>query len=226
MTNQHDYPPSPRSALKRLPERGHHERQAVHAILDEGLVAHVGFATGEQPFVIPTAYVRLGETLYLHGSPASRMLRSLGKGIPVCVTVTHLDGLVFARSAFHHSDELPLGGGLRDGALRRRPRREAPRARRPRRPRRAGARPGGARAEREGAAVHPGAGGLDRGSLGEGAHGPARGRRGGSRSPRVGRASSPSPSKPRSPSPTRPIRCRGRRLPTSGGYRRASPDQE
>jgi nitroimidazol reductase NimA-like FMN-containing flavoprotein (pyridoxamine 5'-phosphate oxidase superfamily) len=97
------YADEDRSRVRRLPERGSRERALVHAILDEGFVAHVGFATDEGPVVIPTLYARDGERLYLHGSPASRMLRSLSKGIPVCITVTHLDALVLARSAFHHS---------------------------------------------------------------------------------------------------------------------------
>ncbi len=97
------YPAGTRNVLRRLPERGTYDRDTVHALLDEGLVAHVGFAVKGQPFVIPTAYVRIDEVLYLHGSPASRMLKELRRGVPVCVTVTHLDGLVLARSAFHHS---------------------------------------------------------------------------------------------------------------------------
>jgi len=97
------YPTSERSEVRRLPDRGSNERAAVHAILDEGLFCHVGFATDRGPVVIPTIYARDGETLYLHGSPASRMLRTLEKGVPVCVTVTHVDALVLARSAFHHS---------------------------------------------------------------------------------------------------------------------------
>jgi nitroimidazol reductase NimA-like FMN-containing flavoprotein (pyridoxamine 5'-phosphate oxidase superfamily) len=87
--------PSERTRVRRLPERGAYERAVIKAILDEGLVCH--------PFVIPTVYARLGDQLYLHGSPASRMLRSLSQGIPVCATVTLVDGLVLARSAFHHS---------------------------------------------------------------------------------------------------------------------------
>jgi nitroimidazol reductase NimA-like FMN-containing flavoprotein (pyridoxamine 5'-phosphate oxidase superfamily) len=75
----------------------------IHQILDEGLICHVGFAVEGQPFVIPTAYGRIGDRLYIHGSPASRMLRTLKEGIDVCVTVTLLDALVLARSAFHHS---------------------------------------------------------------------------------------------------------------------------
>jgi nitroimidazol reductase NimA-like FMN-containing flavoprotein (pyridoxamine 5'-phosphate oxidase superfamily) len=97
------YPDLERSRVRRLPERGSRERALVHAILDEGLVCHVGFATEHGPVVIPTLYARDGERLYLHGSPASRMLRDLARGVPVCVTVTHVDGLVLARSAFHHS---------------------------------------------------------------------------------------------------------------------------
>jgi nitroimidazol reductase NimA-like FMN-containing flavoprotein (pyridoxamine 5'-phosphate oxidase superfamily) len=97
------YPASERTSLKRLPERGSLERALVHAILDEGLVCHVGFATERGPVVIPTLYARDGETVYLHGSPASRMLRALARGVPLCITVTLVDGLVLARSAFHHS---------------------------------------------------------------------------------------------------------------------------
>ena len=75
----------------------------VHQILDEGLICHLGFVVEGQPFVIPTIHVRVGEIIYVHGSPASRMLRTLEQGVPACVTVTHVDGLVLARSAFHHS---------------------------------------------------------------------------------------------------------------------------
>jgi nitroimidazol reductase NimA-like FMN-containing flavoprotein (pyridoxamine 5'-phosphate oxidase superfamily) len=95
--------PSPRTAVRRLPERGAYDRATIHTILDEGLVCHVGFVAEGQPFVIPTAYARIGERLYLHGSSGSRMLRALAGGAPLCATVTILDGLVLARSAFHHS---------------------------------------------------------------------------------------------------------------------------
>lgn len=95
--------PTQRSTIRRLPKRGQYERTVVYQILDEGLVCHVGFTIDEQPYVIPTAYGRVGDKLYIHGSPASRMLRSLQGGIEVCVSVTLLDGLVLARSAFHHS---------------------------------------------------------------------------------------------------------------------------
>jgi uncharacterized protein len=92
-----------RNQLKRLPQRGQYERQVIYQILDEGLVCHLGFSIDGQPFVIPTAYGRIDDHLYIHGSPASRMLQSLQRGLEVCVTVTLLDGLVLARSAFHHS---------------------------------------------------------------------------------------------------------------------------
>lgn len=98
-----NFEPTERTTLKRLPKRGHYEREAVYKILDEGFVCHVGFIVDGRPFVIPTGYGRLGETLYIHGSAASRMLRALRERIDVCVAVTLLDGLVLARSAFHHS---------------------------------------------------------------------------------------------------------------------------
>jgi nitroimidazol reductase NimA-like FMN-containing flavoprotein (pyridoxamine 5'-phosphate oxidase superfamily) len=94
---------TPRTTLKRLPKRGSFERQTVYDILDEGFVCHVAFVADGQPFVIPTAYGRAGDRLYLHGARASRMLKALGAGADVCVNVTLVDGLVLARSAFHHS---------------------------------------------------------------------------------------------------------------------------
>jgi len=94
---------SPRTTVRRLPARGAYDPGTIHAILDEALICHVGFVTGGQPFVIPTIHWREDETLYFHGSAASRMLRSLRGGVEACVTVTLLDGLVLARSAFHHS---------------------------------------------------------------------------------------------------------------------------
>jgi len=96
-------PQTPRTTLKRLPKRGSHDRETVNGILDEGFICHVGFIFEGQPFVIPTGYARVGEKLFIHGSQASRMLRALKDGIDVCVTVTLFDGLVLARSAFHHS---------------------------------------------------------------------------------------------------------------------------
>lgn len=92
-----------RTKLKRLPNRGSHDSAAIHQILDAAFLAHVGFNLDGQPFVIPTLYGREGEKLYLHGSAASRMLRELETGVDACVTVTLVDGLVLARSAFHHS---------------------------------------------------------------------------------------------------------------------------
>jgi len=92
-----------RTKLKRLPKRGHFDRETVYGILDEGFICHVGFAPQGQPFVIPTGYARVDDKLYIHGSQASRMLRTLSGGLDACVTVTIVDGLVLARSAFHHS---------------------------------------------------------------------------------------------------------------------------
>lgn len=92
-----------RTELKRLPKRGAHDTATIYPILDAGFLAHVGFVVDGQPFVIPTLYGRDGGTLYLHGSSASRMLRTLETGVQACVTVTLVDGLVLARSAFHHS---------------------------------------------------------------------------------------------------------------------------
>jgi len=107
-------PPSPRrhmksttetkrTTVKRLPKRGNYERETINSILDEGFICHVGFVVEGQPYVIPTGYARVDDHLYIHGSSASRMLRNLSKGVEVCVTVTLIDGLVLARSAFHHS---------------------------------------------------------------------------------------------------------------------------
>jgi len=94
---------SDRTRLDRYPARGHHDFDTISAILDEGFVCHVGFVANGQPYVIPTGYGRSGHTLYFHGSAASRMLKSTGAGIPVCITVTLIDGLVVARSAFNSS---------------------------------------------------------------------------------------------------------------------------
>jgi len=92
-----------RTTLRRLPQRGAFDRESINQILDEGFICHVGFAVDGQPFVIPTGYARAGDRLFIHGSQASRTLRTLGQGIDVCLTVTLIDGLVLARSAFHHS---------------------------------------------------------------------------------------------------------------------------
>ena len=95
--------PTRRTTLHRLPKRGSHDRATIHAILDEALICHVGFAVEGQPFVIPTIHGRIGDTLYVHGSAASRMLKTLSEDVPACITVSLIDGLVLARSAFHHS---------------------------------------------------------------------------------------------------------------------------
>jgi nitroimidazol reductase NimA-like FMN-containing flavoprotein (pyridoxamine 5'-phosphate oxidase superfamily) len=94
---------SERNTVKRVPNRGHYDRETIHQILDSGFLCHAGFVVEQQPFVIPTLYGRIDDQVYLHGSAASRMLKNLATGIPVCLTVTHVDGLVLARSAFHHS---------------------------------------------------------------------------------------------------------------------------
>jgi nitroimidazol reductase NimA-like FMN-containing flavoprotein (pyridoxamine 5'-phosphate oxidase superfamily) len=95
--------PTARSRVRRLPERGTHDRATIDAILDEAMICHVGFVEDGQPYVIPTIHARDGDQLYLHGSGGSRMLRLLAGRSPICVTVTIQDGLVLARSAFHHS---------------------------------------------------------------------------------------------------------------------------
>src|SRR5712672_2144565 len=95
--------PTPRTRLVREADRAVYDRESAYRILDEGFLCHVGFVADGQPFVIPTSYGRKGDSLYIHGSAASRMLRKLNEGVPVCVTVTLLDGLVLARSVFNHS---------------------------------------------------------------------------------------------------------------------------
>ncbi|MEO8038583.1 MAG: pyridoxamine 5'-phosphate oxidase family protein [Betaproteobacteria bacterium] len=94
---------SPRTTVKRLPKRGHYDRETVHAILDAGFLCHIGFVADAQPYVIPTGFGRDGDILYIHGSAVSRTLKTLAEGVPMCLTVTHLDGLVLARSGFHSS---------------------------------------------------------------------------------------------------------------------------
>ncbi|HUS29082.1 MAG TPA: pyridoxamine 5'-phosphate oxidase family protein [Kofleriaceae bacterium] len=96
-------PNSPRATIRRKPQRGSYDRAVVHRILDEGLVAHVGFAVDGMPYVIPMVYGRLGDELILHGAVASRMLKQGSTSVPMCATVTLIDGLVLARSWFHHS---------------------------------------------------------------------------------------------------------------------------
>lgn len=98
-----DFPQTQRTTLKRLPKRGVYDRELVYKILDEGFICHVSFAVDGQPFVIPTGYARVDNQLLIHGSQISRTLRTLAEGIDVCIAVTLVDGLVLARSAFHHS---------------------------------------------------------------------------------------------------------------------------
>jgi nitroimidazol reductase NimA-like FMN-containing flavoprotein (pyridoxamine 5'-phosphate oxidase superfamily) len=95
--------PTSRVRVRRLHERGRYDREAIDGVLDAGLVAHLGFVSEEQPFVIPTLYARVGDEVYVHGSAASRTLRALRGGVPACLTVTLLDGIVLARSVFEHS---------------------------------------------------------------------------------------------------------------------------
>ena len=92
-----------RTRVRRLPKRGAYDSETINSILDEAFVCHIGFVVDGQPYVIPTGFARIDNDLYIHGSSASRMLRSLAEGVQVCVTVTLVDGLVLARSAFHHS---------------------------------------------------------------------------------------------------------------------------
>src|SRR5206468_9437022 len=98
-----NYTPTRRTRVVREPNRGVYDREAVYRILDEGFLCHVGFVVDGQPFVIPTSYGRKGASLYIHGSAASRMLRQMKESVPVCVTVTLLDGLVLARPVVKHS---------------------------------------------------------------------------------------------------------------------------
>jgi nitroimidazol reductase NimA-like FMN-containing flavoprotein (pyridoxamine 5'-phosphate oxidase superfamily) len=103
-TTTPSYPATNRTQVRRLPKRGVYDKAQVHAILDEGFICHIGFVVDGQPFVIPTAYARSGEQIYIHGSSASRMMRvGAAQEIDLCLTVTLVDGLVLARSAFHTS---------------------------------------------------------------------------------------------------------------------------
>ncbi len=94
---------TPKTQVKRVPKRGHYDFDTIAAILDEGLVCQVGFVVNNQPFVIPTAYGRVDDCVYIHGAGASRLVKTLQTGVDICFTVTLLDGLVLARSAYHHS---------------------------------------------------------------------------------------------------------------------------
>lgn len=95
--------PADRIRIKREPQRAHYERETIEAILDEAILCHIGFEVEGQPYVIPTLHARVGDKLYVHGSAASRMLKHAASGVPVCVTVTLVDGLVLAKSVFNHS---------------------------------------------------------------------------------------------------------------------------
>jgi len=97
------YTPTPRTRLVREADRAVYDRESAYRILDEGFLCHVGFVADGQPFVIPTSYGRKDDCIFIHGSAASRMLRQVKEGVPVCITVTLLDGLVLARSIFNHS---------------------------------------------------------------------------------------------------------------------------
>lgn len=103
MTEQQVAAPSARTKIRRHPERGSYDRETVRSILDEGLICHLGFVVDGTPFVMPTMYARRGDVVYVHGSPASRMLRAAAGPADVCLTVTLLDGLVLARAVFSHS---------------------------------------------------------------------------------------------------------------------------
>ena len=98
-----EFTPTERTKVRRLSDRGKYDSESVYGILDEAFICHVGFVVDGQPYVIPTGFARVGDTLYIHGSPASRMLRTLAGGVQVCVTVTLIDGIVMARSGFHSS---------------------------------------------------------------------------------------------------------------------------
>lgn len=103
MDAKSSFPVTERSRIRRLPKRGSYEKDVVYNILDQGIVCHVGLATEEGPVVIPTGYARRGDEILLHGSAGSRLLNAAAAGAPLCVTVTLVDGLVLARSTFHHS---------------------------------------------------------------------------------------------------------------------------
>ena len=98
-----DFSVTDHNRVRRLPARGRYDRASVYAIVDAGLVCHVGFVADGRPYVIPTLHARDGDVIYLHGASTSRMLRAIEQGAEVCVTVTHIDGLVLAKSAFNHS---------------------------------------------------------------------------------------------------------------------------
>src|SRR6266481_3240121 len=98
-----EFTPTDRTRVRRKPDRGHYDRETVYRILDEAFVCHLGFVADGMPFVVPTNYVRVGDKLFLHGSPGSRLMKTLASGAPFCLSVTLLDGIVFAPTAMGHS---------------------------------------------------------------------------------------------------------------------------
>jgi len=98
-----DFPKTKQNRINRLPKRGHYDRETIYQILDEALICHVGIIEGEQPFVIPINFARVGDTIFLHGAKTSRLLTQIAQGNPVCIEASIVDGLVLARSVFHHS---------------------------------------------------------------------------------------------------------------------------
>lgn len=98
-----EFPKTELNRVLRLPKRGHYDRDVIYPIVDEALICHVGFSVEGQPFVMPTIHTRIGDTIYLHGAIANRMMNHINSGNSVCINVTHVDGIVFARSVFHHS---------------------------------------------------------------------------------------------------------------------------
>ena len=199
-------PPSERTRVRRLPERGVYERDAIDAILDEALICHLAYVQDGEPRVIPTIHARVGDTLYVHGSNASRTLRSTKGGAPVAAEVTLIDGLVLARSAFHHSmnyRSVVVYGRARE--VTDPPEKfEAQRALVEHVVR--GPLGGGAPAERSRAQSDDDPRDPDRRGIGEGAHRSTEGRGGGPGAARCGPASSRSRRSPASPSPTRSCR--------------------
>jgi nitroimidazol reductase NimA-like FMN-containing flavoprotein (pyridoxamine 5'-phosphate oxidase superfamily) len=98
-----DFTKTDKTRIRRLPKRGHYDRETIYPILDEALICHVGFTDGDQPHVIPINFARIGDSIVLHGAKSSRLLRHIAAGHPICIEVTVVDGLVLARSVFHHS---------------------------------------------------------------------------------------------------------------------------
>lgn len=98
-----EFPRTEKSTVKRLPKRGFYDEETIYKILDEGIICHISFVLNNQPYIIPTAYVRIGDNIYIHGAKANKMMNALNERTNACIAVTLLDGYVLARSAFHHS---------------------------------------------------------------------------------------------------------------------------